>query len=43
MALALAILGVVILVDPLLPTLVRWSTMIVVRRRNSVPPVPVVS
>ncbi|HEX7805476.1 MAG TPA: phosphatase PAP2 family protein [Cellulomonas sp.] len=42
-ALAVAILGVVILVDPLLPTLVRWSTMVAVRRRRSVPSVPVVS
>jgi hypothetical protein len=38
-----AILGVVVLVDPLLPTLVRWSTMVVVRRRNSAPSASVVS
>ena len=43
MALAVAILGVVVLVDPLLPTLVRWSTMVVVRRRNSAPSASVVS
>ena len=43
MALAVAVLGVVVHVDPLLPTLVRWSTMIVVRRRHSAPSVPVVS
>jgi len=43
MALAVAILGVVLLVDPLLPTIVRWSTMVAVRRRSSLPSVPVVS
>ncbi|PVU81970.1 phosphoesterase PA-phosphatase [Cellulomonas sp. WB94] len=43
MALAVTIVGVVIAVDPLLPALVRWSTMVAVRRRNSTPSVPVVS
>ncbi|MGV8976690.1 MAG: phosphatase PAP2 family protein [Cellulomonas sp.] len=43
MALAVAIVGVVIVVDPMLPALVRWSTMIVARRRNSAPSVPAVS
>lgn len=40
--LAVAILGIVMVVDPLLPPLIRWSTM-VVRRRSSVPSATVVS
>lgn len=43
MALAVAILGVVVVVDPLLPTLSRWRTMVGVRRRNSAPSASVVS
>jgi hypothetical protein len=42
MALAVAILGVVVVVDPLLPALSRWRTMVGVCRRNTEPSASVV-